>query len=362
MVRKETIHPFHLFVLVYMIQSGVTLFSLPRMVGEAYGMNGWLVLFIHYGIASFNIYLIYLVYKKGEGNSPFQLLEKALPKWLYAPFYCFLVIMWGIIAITIVRQYIYILQIFSFPSTSSNWFIVLMLLLVFVFVIQGFYRISLITTLLFYFSFWLLLIGIPIFSAWDIQNMTKFFLVGATDSTVRSTLEVYTGFLGYELVLLWFPYLAKERKNFKAIWLGHSFTFFVYLYACIVAFGFYSFTQLLDNLFPTLIAFQHIELPFLSRFDSLIYAGFLAKVMVTVSLYFWASVHMAKRLMPASNTVWILLAILIVSYVGSLRLDNIRKTVEVLGIASIFDIATAFLLPVLFLIFIAIQKRNKNRR
>ncbi len=133
-----------------MNQTGVTLFSIPRTVGEAYGRNGWIFLVMHFAIASFNIFLIFLVYKYGKGRSIFKIIEDVLPKFLYIPIYFFLIGVWCLIAILVCRDYVILLQIVSFQTTKAFPFIFIILGTAYLFIIKGIYNISKITTIIFF--------------------------------------------------------------------------------------------------------------------------------------------------------------------------------------------------------------------
>ena len=73
----EKLSPFHITILVYMTQSGIIIFTLPRQLAEHFGTNGWLFLVPCFVISSLNIYLISLVYHMGKGRSIFLILEQS---------------------------------------------------------------------------------------------------------------------------------------------------------------------------------------------------------------------------------------------------------------------------------------------
>ncbi|MCD8509527.1 MAG: hypothetical protein LRY73_06340 [Bacillus sp. (in: Bacteria)] len=88
---EEKIHYSNLMIMVYMIQSAILLFSLPRILAEGFGTNGWLAVFLLSFIGLVNILLINLVYTKGKGRAVTSILEEALPKWIYYPMYLLMI-------------------------------------------------------------------------------------------------------------------------------------------------------------------------------------------------------------------------------------------------------------------------------
>lgn len=84
---QEKLNQFHIILFTYMAQSGVVMFRLPRIVAENFGTNGWISILVCFVISSFNILLIHFVYKHGQGQSVFQLLEQRFPRWILYPLY-----------------------------------------------------------------------------------------------------------------------------------------------------------------------------------------------------------------------------------------------------------------------------------
>lgn len=86
---REKLHPFHIAILIYMTQSGVVIFSLPRVLAQHMGYNGWIALTVFYVIVALNISLISLAYRLADGKSIFQIIEHFFPKIAVIPLYIF---------------------------------------------------------------------------------------------------------------------------------------------------------------------------------------------------------------------------------------------------------------------------------
>src|SRR5262245_53578464 len=119
---KEKLSGFHAGVLIYMIQSGVVIFSLSQMEAQYFGTNGWIFTLIMAVLVSVNIGLIYLVYRLGKGKSVFEIMEKSIPRPLLFPFYFALSALWAVIGSMVINEYVLIFQMMAFPATNPNLF------------------------------------------------------------------------------------------------------------------------------------------------------------------------------------------------------------------------------------------------
>lgn len=82
----EKLRPFHIAVLMHLTQSGIVIFTLPRNLADYFGTNGWLFLVPCIVVSTFNIYLISLVFRLGQGRSVFEIMEQSIPRAVLYPF------------------------------------------------------------------------------------------------------------------------------------------------------------------------------------------------------------------------------------------------------------------------------------
>lgn len=152
---KEKLHPFHVSLLVFMMQSGVIVFSLPRIIAHSMGYNGWATLILFSGIVMFNLLLIGLVYRLSNGKSIFLILEQALPKIIVFPLYAVLITVWTMIGCLSAKQYVILFQVFVFPTTHPMYIKAIVDVLAFLLIIKGIYNISKAATTFFFITIWL---------------------------------------------------------------------------------------------------------------------------------------------------------------------------------------------------------------
>lgn len=357
---KEKIHYIQLAVIVYMMQSGVILFALPRLVAEAFGTNGWIAIIGISAIAIINLYLINLVYKKGNGRSVFVIAEEVLPKWSLVPLYSFIIINFSLLAVLIAKNYVLLIQLTMFPNLNPDILLVYVLIVAVFFLSKGIYNISKITLVFFFFTIWTLVLLFLIFPEFSFTRLTPFFFENATDP-IGKGVEVYTAFLGYELVLFLMPYVQNDHRFGRAIIVGHLFTTLVYLSVCFVAMGFYSFEQLSNILYPTHALLKYMQTPLIERIENSVFAVFFLKIIVTVVFYYWAALQTAERMFPKINGKWLLLLLIVGSFMVALMTSVQREVNAVFNYLTHPQIIFSFLFP-LFLLLLLWVKNLKTRR
>lgn len=352
---KEKLNQYHIAILIYMTQSGVVIFSLPRILAENFGTNGWYVLLICGCIVSFNIFLIQLVYRYGQGKSVFDILEARIPRFVLAPIYVSLALFWAYLGCLVGKQYTLIFQMIAFPTTDPTVFKIVFDILVFLLLTKGIYNISKAGTVFFYLTMWMVFVLFFLAEEFSLQRMTPFFGYGATDGLV-GWLEVYTAFLGYEVCLFLFPFVAKKTKFIRAVYIGNLMLTIIYLLVSLLSFGFFHIDQLKILTYPLLQILAYIQLPFVERIESVMFTLFLLKVIMTAVVYFWIAEITLTRVFRRIPVIWI--DLFIVSFAFGLSLFS-RILIEVeqqLRMIGFIQTAIVFTLPVLLLFLITLDR------
>lgn len=358
---QERLTPFQVAATIHLTQMGVVLFTLPRIMAETYGYNGWLLLIVHAVAVQVNILLIGLVYKRGQGQSIFDILERPLRKWMCYPIYMFLICIWSLLGCLSAKKYVLIFEILAHPSIYPMLLKALMDVLAFFLIIKGTYNMTKAATVFFWLISWMITLLFFHVHEFEWSRMTTFFFHEAGDLHLYSILNVHTSFLGYELSLLLMPYMGRDPSFSKAVSIGHWFTVFNYLAVCIVCFGFFSFQQLKHHLFPAVNLLSFIELPFIERLENLLFAFFLITNLWTVVMYIWAAKEAFQRIMPKAKPSWIAFFLLAVAYaiawIPAVYSEVERWLIMLGGVQA----AIAAALPLLLLILLKIYKGEEQR-
>ena len=104
---------------------------------------------------------------------------------------------------------------------------------------------------------------------------------------LAATREGFSSFVGYELMMFYFPYIINQKKVFKHASIGIWITILIYLLVSMVSVIHFSEWQLKNILYPVLNLFKYVELSFLEKVDTLGITFWVFLILSSVSAYLW---------------------------------------------------------------------------
>jgi len=351
---REKLSPFHITILIFTMQQGVVIFSLPRLLADHVGYNGWASLFIFSIIIAINIYLISLVYRLGDGKSIFEILEHSIPKIIVFPCYAALIVLWTVSGCLILKKYIFILQFSVFPTVHPMYIKAFIDVLLYSFVIKGIYTIGKIATIFYFMVCGSILFLLFLLKDFHITNLTPFIFENGSHNPV-GWLNIMISFLGYELALLLFPYVS--NKGFiKSVHIGNLLTTLTNVTISLICFGFYSFNQLTDLKYPLVDLFAYIKLPIVERIDNLIFAMYFLTTLVGSAIYFWAALEATRRITPNANIKLLTAFLILLGFIISWIPDTLGQVRDWLNYFGYTELSVAFGLPIILLLVLFFSK------
>lgn len=353
---REKLSPFHMTIFIYMIQTGMVLFLIPRLLAEYFGTNAWVILIVMALIATLNISMMGLVYRLGNGSSIFDIMESSIPKLLLYPFYAGLILVWSIFGCLIAKYYVLIFQMIAFPTTPPMMFKLAVDVLVFLLMIKTVYNISKAATVFFWLLIWMISIIFFYYGEFEWARLTPFLFQGGQPS-FRGFVSIYMSYLGYELCLLLIPYCDRKTKFTRSVLAGNALLTFNYMYFCFIAFGFYGYEPLKHLEFPLLNMLAYVQLPFIQAMENLLYGVFLFPIIITTVMYCWAAKETFKRIVPANDKLLSLLIVGLaysVSYIPDV-LSEVQRWLEYL---SYIELTLSFCLPTGLIVLLLLQRRK----
>ncbi|WP_127579372.1 GerAB/ArcD/ProY family transporter [Paenibacillus koleovorans] len=371
---REQLRPFHTAILIHMVQTGVLIMSLPHTLAVNFGYNGWIVVPIISVIVCVDIALIAVVYRLAKGRSVFEILEQSIPRLILIPFYVFLASLWAMIGSLVAKQYVLIIQMIAFPSTSPMQLLFAVEVLCLLLLVHGVFAISRGATAFFWLFFSMLLLLPLFFKEFNWSRATTFILQGGHDP-LKGSFEVFSAFLGVELALLLFPFVS-PRGFGRAVLAGHLLTTVSYTSISLVSFGFYSFGQLQLIVYPMMDLLAFIKFPFIERLETLLFGIFLFTVIITETMYSWAAVETLKRLRkPVTNPIQrsakevykpslgsklLSVGVIAASFCASWIPTVLMEVEQWLSLLGRIELGVAFGLPLLLLLLLPFQNKKKE--
>ncbi|MBP1156867.1 MULTISPECIES: GerAB/ArcD/ProY family transporter [unclassified Paenibacillus] len=356
---REKLNPYHIGLLMYLVQSGVLMFSLPRLTAEHFGTNGWISIVIASALVCMNIGLFYIVYHMGQGQSVFDIMESSVSKFILVPMYAVIASIWSISGCLIGKQYMLMFQMLSFHTTPSSILKILFDILVYFLLIQGIYNIVKASTVFFYLTVWMPLLLLYHFRDIEWVRFTPFLFQGNTTAMAQGMVEIFASLLGYEVCLYLFPYVERNSKFFRAVLLGNLYTTFVYIFICVVSFGFFGFGLLLKLKFPLLDLLAFIELPFVERIENLLFVFFIFKMLMTTVICYWIAQLYLERIFTKAQPKILAFLLVIITYIVSNLTDVLQEVVDWLRYFVMMQSLLNFVIPI-FLIFLLLVKRRQG--
>lgn len=352
--------PYFIFFLIVMTQIGMGYLDFQKFIAQYAGYDGWQAVIIA-GLTT-NIVMWFMIKQvemvKGDFCdihwTIFGKMVGNLLNILFALYYlCY--------SITVLRNYIEIVQVWMFPDLSTFWFAAGYLVLCIYTIYGGIRTIVGVAFFAFVLPFYIIYIqgfAIPLS---DFRHFFPIFDHSLNDLLLASE-NMSLSNMGYETFLIFYPFIKNQNKARKWGQLALIFTTLSFLYAAFISFGFYSRNQLEKEIWPTLTTFKIVKLPVVERFEFIGIANWSLIILPSICISLWC----AGRLLKRTTKIKMKYGVFILSFLillGCIALDT-RSGVTILNsiINTLGFIIGYIYIPVLFvLLSIAMKIKAKKK-
>jgi spore germination protein AB len=291
--ERSKISYFLIFFLISSMQIGIGVLGFQRIIAKTAGYDAWMSVLL----AGLSIHLVvWMMYKiLGTTNGDLisahtYVLGNKLGKFLSF----FLSFYFLILSIAVLRTFIEIIQVWMFPDISIFWFSLIFLLLIVYINFGGFRTIAGIAffgTVLP--SYLILMFGFTIpFS--NFENLLPIFDHKITQ-ILSASFNMSLTYLGYETLLLYYPYIKNPEKSKKWAHLAILTTTLLYTVMTILTFSFFSEGQLEHTVWATLSMWKIVQLPFVERFEYIGIANWNLIILPNLCISIWCASRILKR-------------------------------------------------------------------
>ncbi|MCH1625589.1 GerAB/ArcD/ProY family transporter [Ferdinandcohnia quinoae] len=353
------ISPFLVFFLINSMQIGIGILGFQRIIAKSAGYDSWIAIII-VGIAVHIIlWMIYRILEESNGDLV-EVHKEVYGKWiggLISVVFCiYLVTM----SITVLRSFIEVVQVWMFPEFNKWIFSIYMLLLIYYIIAGGFRTVTGIS----FFSvilpsYIILLIVYPLESA-HIRNLLPVMTHSLKD-IVSATKHMSLSIIGFEVILIYYPFIKDPQKSKKWAHLGAFMTTILYLVVCLTAFVFFSEKQLDKQIWATLAMFKSVVMPFVERFEYIGITTWLLVILPNLCLTLWASSRGIKRVFAVRQKkalIGIMIIVFIITGLFRTRqsIGLLNDYMSTFGFYFIF-----FYIPILFVLTLIIRKLRDKK-
>ncbi|MGJ7922871.1 GerAB/ArcD/ProY family transporter [Neobacillus sp. LXY-4] len=325
--ENRKISPFFVFFIVHGAQTGIGILGFQRTIAKSAGYDAWMSIILTGTVISILVWMIYKMLSIVDGDIVSihcYLLGNKAGKWISSVF----ILYFYMLMVAVVRGYIEIIQVWMFPDLETFWFSLVFLLVV-LYIVHGGFRT--VTGIAFYsvvlpaYIFLIFLLTLPYA---DFNNLLPIFDHSMKD-ILKASRDMTFSFLGFEVLLFYYPFIKNPQKSRKFAQLGNMFSTFVYIYLAVLTFSYFSEEQLQKNIWATLTMWKIIQLPFVERFEYIGIANWFFITLPNVSLSLWCASRLAKQIFSIRQKTTLPVLVLLV-LVGTSLLTT-REQVTLFG-------------------------------
>ncbi|MFC7062713.1 GerAB/ArcD/ProY family transporter [Halobacillus seohaensis] len=350
------ITPTFVFFIIVSMQIGVGILGFQKYVAQSAGFDSWISILIAGGAIHILLWMVYHILEDGGGDIVAvhrNIFGKYFGGFLsiVSSFYFLL------LSLTVLRTFIEVVQIWIFPRLQLSIFTLVFILLIYYMLTGGF---RLITGL----CLISVILTIPLlaFKIFPIQEgfVTSLYPVinHSIPELLVSARQSVLSFLGFELLLVFYPFIKDPKASKKWAHFGVFYVILVYLASLLVAFIYYSEEQLQQVTWATISTWKIVEFPFFERFEYIGIALWVYAVIPNICLGLWAASRIPKRLFKFKQkyTAWVFCGFL---YIATLLLND-RQLIEQLNVTTEkIGLYVLLYIPILF-ILTKILKKVRN--
>ncbi|MFP3668055.1 GerAB/ArcD/ProY family transporter [Priestia sp. SIMBA_032] len=358
--EKNKVSPYFAFFLVSSAQINVGLFGFQRYIAKDVGQDAWLTVLLVGLAVHVLIWICYQILNKG-GDDIISIHYDLFGKWIGGLLNFIIILYFLVLVIIWTRTYVEVIQVWMTPFINQGWIVGLILILAYYYVSGGF---RVVTGLAFFSG---IIITIILFTLYfpikeaHFHNLLPIF-DHSIDDQFNAMKEMVYSYLGFEFILIFYPFLSQSKKSQKWSHLGVLFTMLIYIAFIIVSLAYYNLDQLYHTVWATLTLWQEIKLPFIERFEYVGISLWLFLVLPGICLGLWASSRSLKKIFHVNQHITLLILICIVFVVSNLITDRQQINMYTKLIKNIGAYIIFLYIPLLFFIQAIVYKVRKNKK
>ncbi|MFD0697676.1 GerAB/ArcD/ProY family transporter [Paenibacillus sp. GCM10027628] len=347
---------FFVFFLLHASQSGIGGLGSPNIVFKYAEQDAWISVLI----LGLSLQLILWMIYKMLGNPVKDVVD--LHQMIFGRFLGNVVslLMIGyyfMIALYVGRTYIDIVQVWVFPNIAT-WELAVIFFCLIYYLVSGGFRVltgialfSVVTAILLY-----LLIFYPI----RLGNLTHLMPVWnhSVSDLLKSSKASYGIFIGFEVLLVYFPFIKSVEKQAKWAHLSLLINTLQFAGITISSLLYYSQGLLKNTLYPVLTVTKIIEFEFVERIEFIFIFCWVIIFIPSVCLSIWSCTRIMKRvtnLKPRISLLLILITLFIVAvqFNEKIKIDELGRYAIAIGFYFVFAY-----IPLLFILYLIRGKRK----
>ncbi|PGS48448.1 GerAB/ArcD/ProY family transporter [Bacillus sp. AFS041924] len=315
--RRQQVSPYLLFFIITSSQIGVGVLGFQRIIAKNAGYDAWISVIIAGIFIHLIVWFMYKLLTNAQGDI-IDAHKQLFGKIIGATFSLIILVYYLIAAISVLRLYIEIVQVWMFP-TLQTWLLAIIILLLCYYIISGGFRVvvgiaflSGISTALLY----TLLFHLP-HKYIHMDNVLPIFDHSFKDLLMSAKQTIYT-MAGFEILLMVFPFIRNGNSSQKFAQWGVAFSTLIFTLSAFTTFLLLSEKQIEHVIWSRIYIAKLIQFPFLERFEYILISSFIIKVISILTLLLWSTSRGLKLIFKWKQKYTLILISLISLFVCQL--------------------------------------------
>lgn len=341
-----------------MLGSGIL--SLPRLAAKEVGQDAWLAVILGALFPLASLSLIKLLYDRNFDSTFVKVCRKVSGKWLGSLFSILLAVYSILTASVLLRVFIEVISLFLLTETPTLVKLILMLGVCAYLVYGNVKVLGRVNEFLFYLLLPIIFFSLPaLITNADIRNLMPVLNYKISDYA-RASLTTGLAFSGFELYMVFHPYVSREKEAFGASLTALLITLAIYLYfvtSTVLVFG-VKLTQ--EFTWPTLRVLATAEVPIIERIEFLFIQWWIAVSFRPISIQYFCASHIITELFglksQSLSTIALFPIIIGIAYYPK----NIFQVFKISDYVGLLALSIGIGLP-LVLIILGLFAGKKNR-
>lgn len=256
------------------IQLSVGFLSIPRVLAEQVGTDGWISLLIGWLVAVAANLLIVQVMKRRPDGTLLDVLTTSIGKWAGIAGGIVLALYFLYISYSTLVYSVLVAKAWLVPQTPSSIIMLLLLLPAGAIARKGLRIVARYAEFVFILSLWIpFAYLIPLKDAhW--LHLLPLFKEGLKPVLSGVSATIYY-FVGFATTFIWYPFLQDKQRASAAVVISNTLSLLVFLFISLVCFVYFSPDRIAEYNEPAINVLKIIEFKFIERIEVLFIAFYL---------------------------------------------------------------------------------------
>ncbi|MBA2174642.1 GerAB/ArcD/ProY family transporter [Halobacillus locisalis] len=358
--KSQSVRAFYLFFIIHTIQIGAGLMGVPRILFLEAGSDAWVSILIGGLYIHFIAWIMILILREYENADILGIQCDLFGAFFGKLMGCIFIIYIFFILLSVIRNYIEVVQVFIFPEIPI-WLMTLFLLFLMIYCVSGGLRVVIGTCFLFFFlTIWLVFTIYTPVTYMDWGHFLPVFQSSPLEILKGSQKMTYT-VLGMEVLLFVYPYIENKKKIAVPVHLAIVLTTFLILLVTVVSIGYFSDYQLRETVWATLSLFKIVSFSIIERFDFIAVAIWMMVIIPNIVLFCWILLHSVKRMFnfQGKRSLYVIAVFL---FIGSILFEYRMSVNQMTDLTAQVGFYLVFVYPLFLYLVLQVRKIWRKRR